>query len=66
MAKTRAERRREEAATQFSPFAIAGERYEDLLPAPKPPQRRRKQVYKSRMLSRVVCGERPRHSRRNS
>ena len=51
MAKIRAERRREEAARQFSQFAIKGEHYEDLLPPPKPSRPRRKQVYKSRVLS---------------
>jgi hypothetical protein len=35
MAKIRAERRRQEAARQFSQFAIKSEHYEDLLPPPK-------------------------------
>jgi hypothetical protein len=48
-----AERRRQKAAKQFSQFAISGEHYEDMLPPPKPPQRRRKQVYKSRVLGRT-------------
>jgi hypothetical protein len=48
-AKIRAERRRQEAAKQFSPFALANERYEDLAPPPKPSRLRRKQVYKSRL-----------------
>jgi len=51
MAKIRAERRQQEAGRRFSPFAIPGEPYEDLLP-PKPRRRRRKQVYKSRVLGR--------------
>jgi hypothetical protein len=52
MAKIRAERRRQEAARLFSPFAIKGERYEDLLSPPKPPQRRRRQHYKSRVVGK--------------
>ena len=49
-AKIRAERRRQKAAKLFSPFADPSEHYEDLLLPPQPPQRRRKQVYKSRVL----------------
>jgi hypothetical protein len=52
-AKLRAQRRREEAARQFSPHALGlskfGERYEDLLPPPKRSRPRDKQVYKSRL-----------------
>ena len=49
-AKIRAERRRQKAAKLFSPFAIAGEHYEDLLPPAKPSRPRRRQFYKSRVL----------------
>ena len=41
-AKIRAERRRQEAGKQFSPFAVANQRYEDLAPPPKPSRPRRK------------------------
>jgi hypothetical protein len=51
-AKIRAERRRQEAAAQFSQFAIKGEPYEDLLPPAKLPRLRRKQVYKSRVVGK--------------
>jgi len=51
-AKIRAERRRQEAAKQFSPFAVANERYEDLASPPKPSRPRRKQVYKSRVVGK--------------
>jgi len=51
-AKIRAERRRQEAAKRFSPFAVASERYEDLAPPPKPSRPRRKQVYKSRVVGK--------------
>jgi len=49
-ARIRAERRRQKAAKLFSPFAIAGEHYEDLLPPAKPARPRRRQFYKSRVL----------------
>ena len=52
MVKIRADRRRQEAAKQFSPFAVANERYEDLAPPPKPSRPRRKQVYKSRVVGK--------------
>ena len=52
MAKIRAERRRQEAAKRFSPFAIPNERYEELAPPPKPSRPRRKQVYKSRVVGK--------------
>jgi len=51
-AKIRAERRRQQVAKQFGPFAIANERYEDLAPPPKPSRPRRKQVYKSRVVGK--------------
>src|SRR5215831_20012724 len=59
MAKIREQRRREEAARQFSQFAIKGERYEDLLPPAKPSRPRRKQVYKSRLKFRAHAMSRP-------
>jgi len=60
-AKIRAERHRQEAVRQFSQFAIAGERYEDLLPPAKPSRPRRKQVYKSRLKFLRSRDEPPAH-----
>jgi len=48
-AKLRAERRRQEAAAQFSQFAIKGEHYEDLLAPAEPSRPRPKQIYRSRL-----------------
>jgi hypothetical protein len=56
MAKIREQRRREEAARQFSPHALElskfGERYEDLLPPRKPSKPRKPQHYKSRVVGK--------------
>jgi hypothetical protein len=62
MAKIRKQRKLEEAARRFSPYADFRNlaQYEALLPPPKPPPRRRRQVYKSRVLGRFVAVKRPR------
>ena len=66
-AKLRAQRRREEAARQFSPHALElskfGERYEDLLPLLKRSLPRGKQVYKSRLKVLRSCNKPSAHPR---